>query len=78
MGQNITRKILKKNLLYGELVVGQEIAISIDQALTHDLQVLGWQQFEAMGLPGGRTELWVNYTDHNILQTDFRNADDHR
>ena len=78
MGQNITRKILKKHLLYGELVVGQEIAISIDQALTHDLQVLGWQQFETMGLPGGRTELWVNYTDHNMLQTDFRNADDHR
>jgi aconitate hydratase len=60
------------------MVPGQEIAISVDQTMTHDLQVLGWQQFEAMGLPGGRTELWVHYIDHNMLQTDFRNADDHR
>ncbi|MBA4422009.1 MAG: aconitate hydratase [Syntrophus sp. (in: bacteria)] len=78
MGQNLTRKIIAAHLVEGEMVPGQEVAISIDQTLTHDLQVLGWQQFEAMGLPGGRTELWVNYTDHNMLQTDFRNADDHR
>ena len=78
MGQNLTHKIIAEHLVEGKMVPGQEIAISIDQTLTHDLQVLGWQQFEAMGLPGGRTELWVNYTDHNMLQTDFRNADDHR
>jgi aconitate hydratase len=78
MGKNLTRKIIAEHLIGQEMVPGQEIAISIDQTLTHDLQVLGWQQFEAMGLPGGRTELWVHYTDHNTLQTDFRNADDHR
>ncbi len=78
MGQNLTRKIIAEHLVEGEMLPGREIAISIDQTLTHDLQVLGWQQFEAMGLPGGRTELWVNYTDHNMLQADFRNADDHR
>lgn len=78
MGQNLTRKIIAEHLVEGEMVPGREIAISVDQTLTHDLQVLGWQQFEAMGLPGGRTELWVNYTDHNMLQADFRNADDHR
>jgi aconitate hydratase len=78
VGQNLTRKIIAAHLVEGEMVPGREIAISIDQTLTHDLQVLGWQQFEAMGLPGGRTELWVNYTDHNMLQADFRNADDHR
>jgi aconitate hydratase len=78
MGQNLTRKIIGEHLVEGEMIPGQEIAISVDQTITHDLQVLGWQQFEAMGLPGGKTELWVNYTDHNILQIDFRNADDHR
>jgi aconitate hydratase len=78
MGKNLTRKIIAEHLAGQEMVPGQEIAISIDQTLTHDLQVLGWQQFEAMGLPGGRTELWVHYIDHNMLQTDFRNADDHR
>jgi aconitate hydratase len=78
MGQNLTRKIIAEHLIEGEMIPGREIAISIDQTLTHDLQVLGWQQFQAMGLPGGRTELWVNYTDHNMLQADFCNADDHR
>ena len=78
MGQNLTRKIIGEHLVEGEMIPGQEIAIKIDQTITHDLQVLGWQQFEAMGLPGGKTELWVNYTDHNILQIDYRNADDHR
>lgn len=78
MGQNLTRKIIAEHLVDGEMIPEREIAIAIDQTMTHDLQVLGWQQFEAMGLPGGRTELWVNYTDHNMLQTDYRNADDHR
>ncbi|MHB8909669.1 MAG: aconitate hydratase [Syntrophales bacterium] len=78
MGRNLTHKIIAEHLVEGEMLPGREIAIAIDQTMTHDLQVLGWQQFEAMGLPGGRTELWVNYTDHNMLQTDFRNADDHR
>jgi aconitate hydratase len=78
MGQNLTRKIIGEHLVEGEMIPGQEIAIRVDQTITHDLQVLGWQQFEAMGLPGGKTELWVNYTDHNILQIDYRNADDHR
>jgi len=78
MGQNLTCKIITEHLVEGEMIPGREIAISVDQTLTHDLQVLGWRQFEAMGLPGGRTELWVNYTDHNMLQADFRNADDHR
>ncbi|MHB9099268.1 MAG: aconitate hydratase [Syntrophales bacterium] len=78
MGDNLTHKIIAGHLVEGEMLQGREIAIAIDQTMTHDLQVLGWLQFEAMGLPGGRTELWVNYTDHNMLQTDFRNADDHR
>lgn len=78
MKQNLTRKIIAEHLVEGEMVIGQEIAISVNQTLTHDLQVLGWQQFETMGLTGGRTELWVHYIDHNMLQTDFRNADDHR
>ena len=60
MGQNVTRKIIGEHLVEGEMIPGQEIAIAVDQTITHDLQVLGWQQFEAMGLPGGRTELWVN------------------
>ena len=74
IGQNLTHKIIADHLITGEMVPDQEIAISIDQTLTHDLQVLGWQQFETMGLPRGRTEIWVNYIDHNMLQANFRNA----
>jgi aconitate hydratase len=61
------------------MVPGQEIAITIDQTLTQDATgTMAWLQFEAMGLPSVRTELSVSYVDHNMLQTDFRNADDHR
>jgi aconitate hydratase len=78
MGQNLARKIIAEHLVAGEMVAGTEVAIRVDQAFTHDLAVMAWQQFESMGLPSVRTELAVDYTDHNTLQTDFRNADDHR
>lgn len=78
MGKNLTPKIIADHLIGQEMAPDQEIAVSIDQTLTHDLQVLGWLQFEAMGLPRGRTELWLRYIDHNMLQIDSHNADDHR
>jgi aconitate hydratase len=78
LGLNLARKILTEHLVSGDLLPGREIAIRIDQAFTHDLAVMAWQQFESMGLSRVRTELAVDYTDHNTLQTDYRNADDHR
>jgi aconitate hydratase len=79
MGQNLAHKIIAEHLVTGEMVAGQEIAIAIDQTLTQDATgTMAWLQFEAMGLPRVRTELSVSYVDHNMLQTDFRNADDHR
>ena len=61
------------------MMPGQEIAITIDQTLTQDATgTMAWLQFEAMGLSAVRTELSVSYVDHNMLQTSFRNADDHR
>ncbi len=79
MGQNLARKIIAEHLVAGETVAGREIAIAIDQTLTQDATgTMAWLQFEAMGLPSVRTELSVSYVDHNMLQTDFRNADDHR
>ena len=79
MGQNLARKIISEHLVVGEMVAGQEIAIAIDQTLTQDATgTMAWLQFEAMDLPRVRTELSVSHVDHNMLQTDFRNADDHR
>ncbi len=79
MGTNLTRKILAEHLVAGELQVGREIAIRIDQTLTQDATgTMAYLQFEAMGVPRVRTKLSVSYVDHNMLQTGFENADDHR
>ncbi|EGJ48702.1 aconitate hydratase [Desulfocurvibacter africanus] len=79
MAQNLTRKILEKHLVKGELTPGSEIGIRIDQTLTQDATgTMAYLQFEAMGVSRVRTELSVSYVDHNTLQMGFRNPDDHR
>jgi len=79
MGQNLARKIIEAHLAGGETVPGQEIAISIDQTLAQDATGTSvWLEFEALGMPRVRTGRSVTYVDHNTLQLDFRNADDHR
>ena len=79
MKRNLTRKILGDHLVEGELVPGTEIGIRIDHALLQDATgTLAMLEFEALGLPAARTELAVQYVDHNILHTDFKNADDHK
>ncbi len=78
MGLNLTQKILKAHLVEGELVPGKPIAIRIDQTLTQDATgTMAYLQFEAMGVPKVKTKLSVSYVDHNMLQDDFKNADDH-
>jgi aconitate hydratase len=79
MGQTLAHKIIAAHLVAGRMVPGEEIAIKIDQTLTQDATgTMAWLEFEAMGLPHVQTELSVSYVDHNMLQADFRNADDHR
>ncbi|MGC9554146.1 MAG: aconitate hydratase [Thermoplasmatota archaeon] len=76
---NVTQKILQDHLVEGKLEAGEEIAIKIDQTLTQDATgTMAYLEFEAMGIPRVQTELSVSYVDHNTLQTDFRNPDDHR
>jgi len=78
MADNVATKILKAHLVEGELVPGKEIGLRIDQTLTQDATgTMAALQFEAMGIPRVKTELSVSYVDHNMLQSDFRNADDH-
>lgn len=58
---------------------GKDIAIRIDQTLTQDATgTMAYLQFETIGIPRVKTEVSVSYIDHNTLQTDFRNMDDHR
>lgn len=79
MGANLTQKIIKGHLVSGSMEAGKPIAIRIDQTLTQDATgTMAYLQFEALGIPKVRTELSVSYVDHNMLQTDFMNADDHR
>ncbi|MCD6548738.1 MAG: aconitate hydratase [Thermodesulfobacterium sp.] len=79
MGLTLTHKILESHLVSGKLIPGEEIAIKIDQTLTQDATgTMAYLEFEAIGIDRVKTEVSVSYVDHNILQTDFRNADDHK
>ena len=79
MGYTIAQKIIKDHLVCGEMTVGKEIGLKIDQTLTQDATgTMAYLQFEAMGIDRVKTELSVAYIDHNTLQAGFENADDHR
>ena len=79
MGYTIAQKIIKNHLLSGEMTVGTDIGLKIDQTLTQDATgTMAYLEFEAMGVPRVKTEKSVAYIDHNTLQTGFENADDHR
>lgn len=78
MPGTITEKILKQHMVEGTATAGEEIALKIDNTLTQDATgTMAYLQFEAIGINRVRTELSVSFVDHNMLQTDFKNADDH-
>ena len=75
---NVTQKLIASHLTEGETSPGREIGIRIDQTLTQDATgTLVMLELEAMGLKRVRTELSAQYVDHNLIQEDYRNADDH-
>ncbi len=75
---NVAQKLIKDHLIEGEMKPGTEIGIRIDQALLQDATgTLVQLELEAMGLKKAKTEVAVQYVDHNLLQTDSKNADDH-
>ena len=79
MGSTIAQKLIKSHLLSGDMTVGSEVGLRIDQTLTQDATgTMAYLEFEAMGVERVKTELSVAYIDHNTLQTGFENADDHR
>ncbi len=78
-GLSLTRKLIDAHLVAGRPVAGEEIGLSVDQALLTDTNGTGaFLQFEAMGVPRVRPPLVVTYIDHNVYQVDSRNSDDHR
>lgn len=78
MAGTVTEKILLKHIVEGEPVAGQETALRIDNTLTQDATgTMAYLQFEAIGIDRVKTQFSVSFVDHNTLQTDFKNADDH-
>lgn len=79
MGLTIAQKIIKAHMISGDMTVGSEVALKIDQTLTQDATgTMAYLEFETMGLDRVKTERSVAYIDHNTLQSGFENADDHR
>ena len=78
MGQTLTAKILSSHLLKGELNIGSEVAVKVNQTLTQDSTgTMAYLQLLALDPDEVNTDLSVAYIDHNMLQTGFENADDH-
>jgi aconitate hydratase len=78
MGYSVAHKLIESHLVEGRMHPGEEIGLKIDQTLTQDATgTMVMLEFEAMQIPGVKTELSAQYVDHNLLQTDFKNADDH-
>ncbi|MGK7371684.1 MAG: aconitate hydratase, partial [Candidatus Halalkalibacterium sp. M3_1C_030] len=75
---NVTEKLIKSHLVDGEMKPGEEIGLKIDQTLTQDATgTMVMLELEAMELDEAQTELSCQYVDHNLIQTDFKNPDDH-
>ncbi len=76
---NAAQKLISAHLVSGDLTPGGEIAIRIDQTLTQDSTgTMAYLQLEAMGTEQVKTKRSVAYIDHNMLQSGFENADDHK
>ncbi len=78
MGKNLTHKLIESHLVEGTMKPGEEIGLKIDQTLTQDATgTMVMLEFEAMEIPRVKTELSAQYVDHNLIQEDFKNPDDH-
>jgi len=79
MADNITQKILRSHLVGGDMTAGTEMAVSVDQTLLQDATgTMASLQFEELGRDRVGVPLAVQYVDHNMIQLDFKNPDDHR
>lgn len=78
MAMNVAQKLLKSHLVEGEMIPGQEIGLRVDQTLTQDATgTLVMLELEAMNIKRVKTELSAQYVDHNLIQEDYKNPDDH-
>jgi aconitate hydratase len=75
---NVSQKLINAHLVSGEMTAGTEIGLKIDQVLLQDATgTLVMLELEAFNLNKSKPEVAVQYVDHNLLQTDYKNMDDH-
>ncbi len=78
VGKNIVEKIFEAHRVYGEIEPGKPVGLRIDQVYTQDATgTMAWLQFEAIGVDEVKVPLAVSYVDHNMIQSNFMNPDDH-
>ena len=78
MGMNVAEKLISSHLADGAMTPGDEISLNMDQTLTQDATgTMVMLEFEAMGIPRVQTEVSAQYVDHNLIQSDYKNPDDH-
>ena len=76
--RNVAQKLIASRLVSGKMDIGEEIGLHIDQTLTQDATgTLVMLQLEALDLDRVKTEVSAQYVDHNLIQADFKNPDDH-
>jgi len=79
LGRNIVEKIFETHKAYGELTPNTPVGLRIDQVYTQDATgTVAWLQFEAIGIDRIKVPLAVSYVDHNMIQSNYMNPDDHR
>ncbi len=79
MGRNLAEKIIDSKRVFGDMVTGERIGVLPDQSLSHDLNVImTYLALESMGIERVRIPEAYQYIDHNMIQSDYKNADDHR
>ncbi|WP_226701917.1 aconitate hydratase [Microbulbifer elongatus] len=78
MAKNLTQQLIEQHLVSGKMHPGEAVKLKIDQTLCQDATgTMVMLEFEALGFPRVKTELSAQYVDHNLIQADFKNADDH-
>ncbi len=78
MGMNVSQKLIKSHLVSGKMTAGEEIGLKIDQTLTQDATgTMVMLELEALGLKCAKTDISCQYVDHNQIQGDNKNPDDH-
>ena len=78
MGLTLAEKIVKEHILEGRPEPGSEITVKVDQTLTQDATgTMAFLEFEAMDIAKVKPSFCIQYVDHNLLQTDYKNMDDH-